>query len=203
MSEAPLETVPTRPQRRAQRRAELLDSTVALIRREGPLVSMDRIAAECGVTKPIIYRYFGDRDGLVKEVACRLVAEIGRELQGVLGPATSTRERLAATMDAFLAVVEKETNLYRFLNHHTSVERRDLFGRLIAEQFTAELEPRLRESALPAAAARPWAYALVGVLHFAGDWWTNERTMSRAELVDHLMVLVWDGLASLSPEPRP
>jgi AcrR family transcriptional regulator len=201
MSEAHSETMPSPPQRRAQRRNELLDSTVALIRRDGPLVSMDRIAAECGVTKPIIYRYFGDREGLVKEVACRLVVEFGTEMHRAVGSVTSTQGHLRATMDAFLAVAERETNLYRFINHHTSVERRDLFGRLVAEQFIAELERRLGDTVTPGA-SRTWGYALVGILHYASDWWTEERTMPRAELVDHLMALVWNGLANVGTDGR-
>jgi AcrR family transcriptional regulator len=157
-------------------------------------VSMDRIATECGVTKPIIYRYFGDRDGLVKEVACRLVAEFATEMHQAIAPTTTARGQLAATMDAFLSVVERETNLYRFINHHTSIERRDLFGRLVAEQFAAGMDHWLQGASVPPAAARTWGYALVGILHFASDWWSGEPTLSRAELVDQLMTLVWDGL---------
>lgn len=194
MSEAEVDSVPSRLVRRTQRRAELLDSTVALIRREGPLVSMDRIAAECGVTKPIIYRYFGDREGLVREVACRLVGEFASEMHNATGNTTSARAHLAATMDAFLSVVERESNLYRFINHHTSIERRDLFGRLVAERFATDFGHWLRGASVPQEAAHTWGYALVGILHFASDWWTGERSLTRADLVDQLMALVWDGL---------
>jgi AcrR family transcriptional regulator len=199
VSEAPQDPTPT-PRRRAERRAELLRTTLALIRREGPRVSMDRIAAESGVTKQIIYRYFGDREGLVREVACCLVAEFSNEMLSATGPGDGPRQRLTATMDAFLAVVERESNLYRFINHYTSVERRDLFGRLLAEQFAAEFERRLSESPVPVEAARPWAYALVGILHFASAWWSGEGDMPRDELVEHLMALVWNGLGNMPAE---
>jgi AcrR family transcriptional regulator len=202
MSEAELESISSRPVRRAQRRVELLDSTLALIRRDGPFVSMDRIAAECGVTKPIIYRYFGDRQGLVREVSCRLVAMFATEMNHAVTGATTARSHLAATMDAYLAVVERETNLYRFINHHTSIERRDLFGRLLAEQFTAGFDFWLRGSSTPPEAARTWASALVGILHNASDWWAGEHTMTRAELVGHLMALVWDGLGHVPYDDR-
>jgi AcrR family transcriptional regulator len=195
--DAPADSTSPSSTRRAERRAELTDRTIELIRRDGPLVSMDRIAAECGVTKPIIYRYFGDREGLVREVACRLVAEFTREMARVSVPPAQAREHLAATMDAYLAVVEREANLYRFINHHTSVERRDLFGRLMAEQFAAALRHRLRHTAVPEAASRTWGYALVGILHNASDWWSDEQAMSRSEVVEHLMTLVWNGLANV------
>jgi hypothetical protein len=129
------------------------------------------------------------------------VAEFSTEMHQALGPVTGPRQHLRATMDAFVTVVERETNLYRFINHHTSVERRDLFGRLVAEQFIAELDRRLRDT-VPPGASRTWGYALVGILHYASDWWTEERSMTRTELVDHLMSLVWDGLANVGTQGR-
>jgi AcrR family transcriptional regulator len=191
---------------RARRRTELVDATVALIRREGPLVSMDRIAAECGVTKPIIYRYFGDRYGLVNEVAGRLVGLMVAELLP-LAARRPFREHMTATVDAYLRVIEDEPNLYRFLSHQTSVERRDLFARLVADGVALDLESRLRVAGRPTEAARPWAFALVGMVQSAGDWWVrggrDDRPMSRAELAGHLMALVWDGLGPLDIDRPP
>jgi AcrR family transcriptional regulator len=192
---------------RARRRVELVDAAVALIRREGPLVSMDRIAAECGVTKPIIYRYFGDRYGLVNEVAGRLVGMMVAELLPLAARRPPFREHMTATVDAYLKVVEEEPNLFRFLSHQTSVERRDLFARMVADSVAADLEIRLRAAGRPTVAARPWAVALVGMVQFTGDWWIgggrDERPGSRAEVVEHLMTLVWDGLGGLDIDHPP
>nr|MBO2503962.1 TetR family transcriptional regulator [Thermoanaerobacterales bacterium] len=47
---------PRGPRRdRSERRAELLDAAERAIRRTGPKASMDEIAAEAGITKPILY----------------------------------------------------------------------------------------------------------------------------------------------------
>src|SRR5688572_14912533 len=51
-------------QHRAQRRRELVQSTLRAIRRQGPAVGMDEIAAEAGTSKTVIYRHFGGRTGL-------------------------------------------------------------------------------------------------------------------------------------------
>ena len=77
---------PTTSDRRALRRQELLDVAVGVIRDEGPDASMDRIASACGVTKPIIYRHFGDRAGLIEAIGLQFVsglAMLGRETGGV------------------------------------------------------------------------------------------------------------------------
>src|SRR5690348_8052225 len=75
---------PARDARRAARREELLAGAIKVIRRDGPLASMDAIAAEAGVTKPIVYRHFGDRDGLTQAVATQFAAELFAELRGAL-----------------------------------------------------------------------------------------------------------------------
>lgn len=201
----------TRAERRAaqreQRRQELLDAAIELVRREGPFVSMEQIASECGITKPIIYRHFGDRDGLIEEIALRFVDQLARELaplSNVEGPA---RAQLLATMDGYLRLIERDTNLYRFLSDHVG-DKRDLVVRLIAEEVAVALERRLRRDGLPVDGARPWAYGLVGMVHVAGDWWSEEKRIPRSQLVDQLMLLAWDGMGSLglddetSPPPE-
>src|SRR6266511_236767 len=54
---------------RMARRLELLEAAIEVIRREGPTASMDEIAAQAGITKPIVYRYFGDRAGVYQALA--------------------------------------------------------------------------------------------------------------------------------------
>ena len=47
------------------RREQLLNAADRVVQREGPGASMNAIAAEAGITKPILYRHFGDRNGLI------------------------------------------------------------------------------------------------------------------------------------------
>jgi len=170
---------------------------------------MDQIAAECGITKPIIYRHFGDREGLLFEMALRFVDELVGGLLPLASDDGPARDLLAATMDAYLALVERDGNLYRFLSDQAGADRRDLLAGLIAEQVSVVLEDRLAQAGMATDAARSWAYGLVGMVHFAGDWWSAEKPIPRHVLVENLMTLAWDGLASLdidttsSPERPP
>ena len=63
----------TRIDARRRRREELLDAADRVISRLGPQASMDEIASEAGITKPILYRHFGDKDGLHQALAARYV----------------------------------------------------------------------------------------------------------------------------------
>ena len=182
---------------REARHQELLDAVVALVRRDGPFVTMEQIASECGITKPIIYRHFGDRDGLLLEIAMRFVEQLATDLLPMTADDRSAREVLVATMDAYLALIERDTNLYRFLSDNAGTDKRDILTRLIAEEVALVLERRLHAAGLDVDAGRPWAYGLVGMVHFAGDWWSEQKPVSRADLVERLITLAWDGLGSV------
>src|SRR3954468_19413164 len=94
--------------RRAARRSELLEAAVRAIRRTGPSVSMDVIAAEAGVTKPIVYRHFGDRVGLASALAEQFGAALVAELDEVLSRDLPPEELLRATIEAYVAFVERD-----------------------------------------------------------------------------------------------
>jgi AcrR family transcriptional regulator len=96
----------TQELRRELRRVELLDAADRVIRRSGPGVSMDEIASEAGVTKPILYRHFGDKDGLYEALAQRYVDELMHELDRD-SKAGDARDRLASRIDAYLSYVER------------------------------------------------------------------------------------------------
>jgi AcrR family transcriptional regulator len=184
--------------RREQRREELLDASIDLVRRDGPLVSMEQIAAACGVTKPIIYRHFDGRDDLILGMAGRFLDEFIAEVSPELyREGAEPIEVLTATMDAYLALIERDTSLYRFISDHAGVDRRDVIVTMIAEQVAIVAEDMLAQRGLDTAPARTWAFAIVGMVQVTGDWWVTHRDMSRADLVRQLTSLLWVGLDDL------
>lgn len=163
---------------------------------------MEQIATECGITKPVIYRHFGDRNGLLLEMAGAFVDQLGVELLPLAAEQTSTQELLRGTIDTYLALVERDANLYRFLSANRAGDHRDLLAALIAEEVAIVIDQRLEAAGLDRRAAHPFAYGLVGMVHFAGDWWSEQATVTRAELLDQLMTLAWDGLGALRLDER-
>ena len=49
----------------------------------------------------------------------------------------------------------------------------------IARQVAVVIGEQLRAGGLDSGAAVPWAYGIVGLVHQAGDWWLDDRTMTR------------------------
>jgi AcrR family transcriptional regulator len=194
---------------KAERREQLLDAAIEVVRESGPGVSMDQIAAACGVTKPIVYRHFGDRDGLVMAMALRFVAALVGALTPQLARRDDARRLLTSTIDAYLELIERDTNLYRFVSANEP-GKRDLVAGLVAEQVSTVLEQYLEAAGLDTSAAEPWGYGLVGMVHFTGDWWARTKAPDRAVIVEQLTTLLWSGFDGIglgtndsSPPKRP
>jgi AcrR family transcriptional regulator len=198
--------VEARAQRRAERRASLLAGALTAIRRDGPGVTMDAIAAEGGVTKPILYKHFGDRDGLVNALAERFADELTTELGSTLTDASvGPEDLLRRTVDAYLRIIEREPQLYAFLSATAPVTG-DMVGIIprIARLVALVLGERLRAVGHDSAVAEPWAHGLVGMVHLAGNWWVERGTVPRSYMVDTIVQLAWRGLASAGePVPNP
>jgi AcrR family transcriptional regulator len=189
-----------RARKRERRRDELLDVADRVIQARGTAVSMDEIASEAGITKPVLYRHFGDKDGLYEALTQRYVDDLASALR----PAVATddpRSRLAAAIDAYLLYVEREPERYRFLLHAGEQPRT---ASIVAEfrrnhisncSFTAV--ENLEKAGLDPAFAEPWAQCVNGMVRAAGSSWLESRSLPRALLVEYLTTILWDGYGAL------
>ncbi len=200
--------------RKEARREELLDAADRAIRNLGPAVSMDEIAAEAGVTKPILYRHFGDKAGLSRALGERYLELLLGRLRAALARETAPAGRISATIDAYLAFAETEPQIYRFVIQETIAELAEKLaerrqgsaaGSSFLREIAAEITRILREETgrfgVAAAYAEEWAHGIVGMVYLAGDWWLERRHMPRARLVESLTTLLIGGLASLATPP--
>ncbi|MFH9137509.1 TetR family transcriptional regulator [Streptomyces sp. NPDC017524] len=192
-----------------RRRRELLEAADRVVLRDGPRASMNAIAAEAGITKPILYRHFGDKGGLYRALAKRHTDALLSALRAALDAPADRRERVESTLDTYLAAIEARPQVYRFLMHpadgadtapspeqgfdvgrHSAPLLRRLgeeLGQVIAERV--DLGPDSEQM------ARIWGHGIVGMMHAAGDWWLGDRPCSRERLVSSLADLLWGRLA--------
>jgi AcrR family transcriptional regulator len=176
---------------------------------------MSDIATEAGITKPILYKHFGDKGGLYQALAERYVRSLLDELREALASEQDPRARMRKTIEAYLAFIERERGIYDFLMHRAVAERPEAhatvadFIRRLADELSLILGQELRRAGLDSGGAEPWANGIVGMVQLAGDRWLEHRSMSRPDLVDYLEALAWRGLsrgpielAAKEPEPR-
>src|SRR5918999_160147 len=77
----------TKPSRMtaAERREQLLDVTKALVAEHGfHGVSIERVAREAGISRPIVYGHFGDLNGLLEALVLRESARALDQLNAFL-----------------------------------------------------------------------------------------------------------------------
>ncbi|WP_433379874.1 TetR/AcrR family transcriptional regulator [Streptosporangium sp. CA-115845] len=177
------------------RRRALLDAADRVIRREGPEASMASIAAEAGVTKPILYRHFGDKSGLYQALANRHV----RTVVGLLRPEfdrarADLRSRARATIDAYLEMIAANLNLYRFLFYRAGAEDSRTHSQMtaIVRSLGEELGTVIAaEMAVPdPVRAQVLGHAFVGMVQATGDWWLEHPEVDRAEVVEGLVSVI-------------
>ena len=159
---------------------------------------MDQIAAIARTSKPVIYRYFADKQDLYRAVGARVIARIVTTLQDV--PHDSDPEHLLrASIDAYLQLVEDNPRLFRFATQQGLVSETTPggFSSPVARILTAALGAQLRGIGLDPAGAQPWGEAVVGFIRAASLWWLDHPVTTRAELTEYLAALLWGGGAGV------
>ena len=181
-----------------RRREELLEAATRAIRRLGPDVSMDELAAEAGMTKPILYTHFGDKSGLAAALAERWVADLAPVILDAFMDEKVPRATVRAGIDAFIAFVEREPDLYRFLVRGFAGAERSFVEQHLVNGFGLQLAQVLRTGlralGTDTGPAEVWAFAILGAVFAGAEWWLVRPTMTRDDLVDYLTALVWGGL---------
>jgi AcrR family transcriptional regulator len=210
-----METTPQQPEQRQaveQRRRQLLEAAERVVLRDGPRASMNAIAAEAGITKPILYRHFGDKGGLYRALAKRHTDALLSALRAALDAPAERRKRVEATLDTYLAAIEANPQVYRFLMHpaedpppldqsfDTGRHSAPLLRRL-GEELARVIEERIDLGENGQQLARIWGHGIVGMMHAAGDWWLGDRPCSRHELVSTMADLLWGRLAIVGDRP--
>ncbi|TNY36385.1 TetR family transcriptional regulator [Thermomonospora catenispora] len=180
------------------RRRALLEAADRVILREGPSASMAAIAAEAGISKPILYRHFGDKSGLYQALAERHTRRLLEVVEAQFSAAGTVRDRIRTTIDTYLSLISHNPQLYRFLMHRASAEDAATHSAMstMIRGLSQELAKVLMaESGLAdPARAYVWGHAVIGMVQTAGDWWLDHPDVPRETVVDALTDLILVGL---------
>ncbi|HEY7200155.1 MAG TPA: TetR/AcrR family transcriptional regulator [Candidatus Dormibacteraeota bacterium] len=155
--------------------------------------SMDEIAEAAGISKPMLYSYFGSKEGLyfayVDQSYRELITAIDQAV-GAAGP--SPEQQLRAGTLAYYVYVGEHRHAFRVLFR----EMGDPGGELapqrhrLARRVGAAIEEIVRASE-----ARPWtpahtealAEAWIGAARSMADWWLDHPELSAQAVSDMLL----------------
>ncbi|HEX4279113.1 MAG TPA: TetR/AcrR family transcriptional regulator [Solirubrobacteraceae bacterium] len=187
---------------RERREQEILDVAGAIFARAGyHSASMDEIADSAGVSKPMVYAYFGSKEGLYLAYIERAGGELLERLVAARSPDPTPGARLRARITEFLAFVEEHGDGWRVLFRETGSTQP------IAEHV-AEIRERIAAAigAMIEAGAGSWpgygpprsdaiAHALVGAGESLANWWLDHPDVGRDRVADWYLGVVQAVLA--------
>ena len=179
-------------------RDALLDAAERVIARDGHAVSLEAIAVDAGVTKPIVYARIGGRADLSDALAGRLTERLNTAANAsVVAAGASDREKLAALFRTVLETIGGHRELFLYVTRGTAADTSErtlvLAGRSATPLARLLADWRTHDGHDPAVAL-PWAYAIIGMLNLVCLWWMEESDLPAPTVADQLVELVWPGL---------
>jgi AcrR family transcriptional regulator len=196
---------------RADRMEQTLSVARALFAERGyNAVTMDEVAAKVGVTKPLLYNYFGNKESLY--IAC--MERAGDALTSTIGSAVAKTETpaeaLRAGMHSFFAFLDSDRAAWTVLFDETLpgggeiADRvavyRGQIGDLVADAMLEQIPPRLQRAARDRVEAL--SAAVLGAAEALAHWWLRNPAMSAEETAELLVTTIEPGLLGMRPPEK-
>jgi AcrR family transcriptional regulator len=173
--------------------------------------SMEEIAAQADVTKPLVYAYFGSKESLYVAYIERSGRELLDRMRAATDPGAPPMERLRAGILEFLGFVEERRDGWQVLHSEAAAR-----GGPLAEELAslragiARMIGRLLKETIAdaqgsdelAAALDGVAHAVVGAGESLANWWLAHSELPRERAAELLVALAQAG-ADAAPLDSP
>jgi AcrR family transcriptional regulator len=168
--------------------------------------SVDAIAEGVGVTKPMVYAYFGSKEGLYRAVMQRARERLRARLAAIAEEEGAPEERLWHGLLAFFTFVEQERDSWAVLLSEVTLGAGPFAadGAEVRREIAALVSVLLRQAAeaegLPEpqlAMTEPLARALIGSAESLASWWGEHPELGAEQVARILMNFAWSGLGEL------
>jgi len=188
------------------RRTQLIEIARGVFAKRGyEKSSMEEIAARAKVSKPIVYEHFGGKEGLYAVVVDREMDYVVTRIASAITTGTP-RERVERAALAFLSYVRDQPDGFVVLSRDAPVTlaRGGMSSLLndVAERVADVFATTFKKAGYDARTAPIYAHALVGMVTFVGQWWTETRKPPIEEVAGHIAALAWMGLRHLPQRPK-
>lgn len=192
----------------AERREQLVAVARGVFAQRGfEGTSVEEIAAQAGVSKPVVYEHFGGKEGLYAVVVDRETRQLHDAIRTALTtPRASSRQLIEYGALALMDYLDENPDGFRILARDSSIlSASGSFASILTDIVTRVedllADPFERHGFDPQFAGL-YAQALVGLVALAGQSWLDTREPSKEVVAAHLVNLAWNGMANLSPDPQ-
>ncbi|NED49414.1 TetR/AcrR family transcriptional regulator [Micromonospora aurantiaca] len=190
---------------RAVREQQMLDAAVKVFSRRGfHAASMDEIADDAGISKPMVYAYLGTKEELFIACLHRESTRMMEAIAGAAAPDLPADERLWRGLRAFFGFVGAHRDGWAVLYRQArgsqpfAAELAAMRGRLV-EVVAGMLDHALRASGREVGATdlEVVAYALVGASESLADWLADHPEADAGKTATRMMNVAWLGADQL------
>jgi AcrR family transcriptional regulator len=153
--------------------------------------SMDAIAAAADISKPMLYEYFGSKEGLYQAYIEQSAAALLDAVRNAAPPGAPPRDRLEAGVLAFLTYVDGHRAGWSVL-YNEAVSQAGLVAADVAaiRGRLAEMIGRsLPLGQIDPAARSACAHALAGAGESLANWWLDNPRQPKERVAELFMVL--------------
>lgn len=188
---------------RAERERQMLDAAHALFAQRGYAgVTMDDVADAVGVTKPLLYKYFGNKERLY--LACMEPAGelLIKTVIDAVAPTARPADALRAGLLAFFEFLDTDRDAWRVLFDETLpvsgeiaqrvAQYRDRVTELVATAVLTQLPPSRR--VMDRTEVEALSTAVLGAAEALGRWWLHGEAISAHEAAELLISTIEPGL---------
>jgi AcrR family transcriptional regulator len=165
--------------------------------------SMEEIAAQAGVTKPLVYAYFGSKENLYVAYVDRSGRELLDRMRRATDPNSPPKERLRAGSLQFLRFVEERRHGWQMLQAEATIR-----GGPLAEEVASLREgiaQMISQLLMETIASPPGsdettatvdgvAHAVVGAGESLANWWLAHPEIPPERAVELLVALAQAGV---------
>ncbi len=187
---------------RADHRGQLIAATVKAISTQGPEVSIDVIAKVAGVSKPILYAEFGDKNGMVDAIAEFLAVQVVdmTTLRFAPNAVVTFEEAIDALIDVIVTLIVDNPHLYAFLIRNIRVSDRGLLENALVRVIHegAWMVVGLLDSAVDEDELSVVLNGAIGFVFTAVESWLVSRTPEKDRFVRRVSLTVRAGFLELA-----
>lgn len=196
---------------RAERREQLIDVARGLFAERGlEGTSVEEIAAQAQVSKPVVYEHFGGKEGLYAVVVDREVRQLHDAIAtAITRPQTDPRSLIELGTLALLEYIEENTDGFRIISRdsspYTQAGTYQTILSSIASRVEGLLAAQFEHRGFPPETAPLYSQMLVGLVALAGQWWVDNADIThldKREVATHLVNLTWNGMRHLNRRPQ-
>lgn len=197
---------------RTARHEELLKLARKAVHKLGPQVSMEDIAGHAKTSKPVYYRYFGDKEGLRQALSAMVINDFRKRVIAAGQAKEDEVSALHAMVSAYLELATNSPNLYFFVTSAPRSAEDEAAGALTtffeeASALISERLLRLYDQQATTATLDLWPRAALGMVRAAGERWLrqpdSEQKPSLESLAEELTNWLAYGIASTNaPKTR-